>query len=780
MSFAGLSIACVLAAAGAEKPAKAPPLYVLDLTALNGRDLRDPRQAREVWDTLHFVASVQGLSNRDAPRLFLRFMKHPDDFWLTELRRPGHWLATRPVRTLGSIEEMLTVLHQHVRGLVVYNERVAAASNLASTIAGVEDRACLRYDPAPGSLYRRVLATGLPPTRDVLRLFDESGTLRLPGGAPAPSTGSAKCDAYLWAKRRYLDAGRTSGQYMAYYIDAWWLRDPAVSSASNSTLTNHDFFIAQKAMFFDLHVWPEESPVDEPSQKAGTDLQTLRSLLRAQHAAARGKVFHVGGFVPWAWKYTNHGKAGSKHAPVDTEWQYARVISAYNGMMDADALGYSGMANASFYQHFPLRKRYAQHVRPTVADLRRRGLVRPDGTVAPLSFVLFYLGDYDSAAWLNYHLPRWWRDPARGSIPCAWAFNPNLDRRAPHAIHYARTHASEQDWFIAGDCGAGYLNPGMLAAPRGDANLPAGWAAWVEHNVPYFRRYDLSITGFIIDGHAPPMGEAGMNAYLRFSPDGVIGQKMPRQGLHADALPFVRMRTDLSGSPAAAARKVAGMVGLDRPQFLPIRTILQSPTWHRQVMRLAKAAPGGQTLRFVDPYTFFALLKLSERDRAKSRRGPVLPKRGQSVHFVAPRDVRGLSPIAAPDGPFQRGQVAGKPAVHQTADRLAYLYFQTTRQFADDLRADAGVGLSVRAVVLDGRKGQLRLQYDGHDSSSPVDGAYTMARPVELSGTGRWVTVTFELSRPRFAGRQNSGANFRLVNRAGTLAVHSVTVTRTR
>ena len=80
--------------------------------------------------------------------------------------------------------------------------------------------------------------------------------------------------------------------------------------------------------------------------------------------------------------------------------------------MDADALGYSGMVNASFYQHHPLDERYPQNPRPTQNDLSARQLVNDDGSVAPKAFICFYMGDYDSAAWLNLHVPKWWRDTA--------------------------------------------------------------------------------------------------------------------------------------------------------------------------------------------------------------------------------------------------------------------------------------------------------------------------------------------------------------------------------
>ena len=183
-------------------------------------------------------------------------------------------------------------------------------------------------------------------------------------GSPAiPSTGSIKCDAYLWAKHRYLDSGRCSAEVMAFYIDAYWLRDPCRSGLVNCTLSNHDYFISKRAFFFDLGVWPEESSVDEPGQPPGADYRTLQKLLRSMVGRAGGKIFSVGGFLPWAWKYSDYPGAGSRHGGVDSEWQYARLLSAYNGAMDADALGYSAMSNASFYRHFPLAARYPQHRR---------------------------------------------------------------------------------------------------------------------------------------------------------------------------------------------------------------------------------------------------------------------------------------------------------------------------------------------------------------------------------------------------------------------------------
>jgi len=766
------AIACLVAACAVlAAPEGVSPVYTLDLTGLHALDRSDPVQARRAWDTAHLVASLQGIVNRDGPRLFVRFMAHPDDFWFDYLRGEGQWLAGRPAVDVESLDALLRTFADVVHGVVVYDERVAATSNVASTIAGVEDRVCLRFDMSQDSVYSTVMASGLPFAQDAVRLIRDDGAPLFSGegvipGTEIPSSGSAKCDAYLWAKAHYLDEGRCSREYMAYYIDAFWLKRPLESGFDNATLTNHDFFIARKAFFFDLHVWEEESPVDDPNQAPGTDVATLRALMRSMYDLAGGRIVHIGGFTPWAWKYTNHGQAGSAHGGVDTEWKYAQVISAYNGIMDADALGISGMANASFYQHYPLEDRYPQNPRPTREQLVDRGLLDAVGTVAPHTYVCFYMGDYDSAAWFNFHVPKWWQDAAHGETLCTWAFNPNLDRRAPHAMDYVRTHPSANDWFMFGDSGAGYLNPGMLLAENRaeDSALPDGLDAWVAHNRPYADRYDLSITGFIIDGHSPGMGDRGMEAYRQFSPDGIVGQKMPPQGLFRDSLPFIRMKLDLYGSPEQAGARIASMASINRPKFLFIRTILQSPSWHKATMEAACRA--NPDIRFVDPYTFFDLLETYERNKAAGHPAQVPVRR---VSFAAPATREGLAPVSVEDGPFEVGEIGGRAALRQAAEDAArYLYFEVS----DALAASPSTRAKVTVTLFDAAPGKLGIHYGS------AKGDYTEGPFVMRTGTGEWIDAVFELDAPRFEHGENGGADFRLVNAGLDLAVARVEVER--
>ncbi len=750
------------------------PIAYYDMTALNKAELGDPAQARAAWDTAHLVASIQGIVNREGPRLFVRFMEHPDDFWFDYCRGESGWLADRPVETVLSLDALLRRFAGDFEGVVVYDERVAATSNLASTIAGIENRLCLRYDPNPGSIYAAVIAMDLPFARNITRLMNDDGSPMFTGegvipGTDIPSTGSAKCDAHLWAKHHYLDTGKCSREFMAYYIDAYWLKQPASGGLTNATLTNHDFFIANKALFFDLHVWEEESPVDDPGQKPGTDVATLHQLLQSMYRHAGGRVIHIGGFTPWAWKYTNHGNAGSAHGPVDTEWKYAQLISAYTGIMDADALGLSGMANASFYQHFPLEDRYPQNPKPTEASVRERGLLLESGAPAPKAYVCFYMGDYDSAAWLNRQVPEWWEDPAHGETLCTWAFNPNLDRRAPQAMHYVRTHQSPNDWFMFGDSGAGYLNPGMLLEEprRAVSGLPSGLDAWVAHNLSYAKRYGLSITGFVIDGHSPGMGDEGMAAYLKFSADGMAGQKIPPQGVFRGILPYVRMKLDLDGAPRDAGSTIASLAGVNMPKFLFIRTILKSPSWHRDTMNAATAE--NPNVAFVDPYTFFLLVKAFERtkDAAAAERSAV-----SEVAFAAGTVSNGLAPVRVGDGPFAISGEGEAAALRQAKpDGIEYVYFEIAESFSAPFQSAPGQAAVVTVTLLDTAPGELGIHYDSHAGS-----AYREGPRHALAGSGEWREVSFELPDAAFAHGQNGGADFRLVNFRNELVIRRVQV----
>lgn len=549
------------------------------------------------YDTLKLVSALQGLVNHDKPRLLIRFLRaesaegpvNMDDYWLAKMQ--AGWLTHREIRKTSSLKELLERFTAYFQGYVVWDPTVPATSNVAATMCGVERLLPIRHN-SPLISFLDSMGVHIKVKENLVGLFT---------GA---ETGSAKCDAYLWAKRRYLDTGKCNPALMAFYIDAY-TQQPGqpgfqYTDLPNSTLANHDYYIAKKAFFFDLLVWPDEPPVDDPNQPLGTDRNTLVQLLLAQYKNTGGKGFTtIGGFVSWDLKYTNHGPAGGKHEPVPTEWEYVALFSAHNAILDADALGLVCLPNASAYCHHPLKESYTQPAPPQKPALENK------------TYALIYMGDYDSAAWLSRNIPRIWDDPARGKFPIAWAFNPNLSDRVPYVFDHVYATASPNDWFIAGDSGAGYLNPNLLVGKRLDSGLPDALDLWVEHNLHYYRKFDYSITGFVINGFHGTMPLRVQEAYTKFSPDGV-GMQLGFQQALVGETPFITHTSDIypkQDNIDGTADEMATFVGNKRPRFLIFRWILQTPSTMKQVMTSLQERHEAQQWEFCDPHTFFTLYR---------------------------------------------------------------------------------------------------------------------------------------------------------------------------
>lgn len=606
-----------LAMHGADAPENAVVFF--DATQRLALDFNDDRQRRAHWDEMHLIAALQGLVNRDHARLFIRYMRDPDDFWWEQMTKPGGWMASREVAHVNTLDELLARFRDAYNGYVISDETVPATSNLAATIAGCDNLLPLRYDPNEGSLYRHLTeAPGAPPVK--VRLVGEDGAPMFTGTGKIPgtkqgSTGSAKNDAYRWLIENYVNTGKSNPLYMGYYMDSFWLRSAKASRPENSSLCNQDFVIAKRGVMFDLNVWDDEAPVDDPQQPPGTDLATLKKLLRASYDRFGGKgIIHVSGFVPWAYKYTDNVNAawaaGGHHKGVPTEWQYVQILSCFNAYTDADALAFNAMANASFYMHYPLAAHYPQNPKPTRESLTERGILDAKGRIVPRTYISFYSGSYDSAAWLYHKLPEMWRDPARGTLPLTWPFDPNLSERFPLGMAWAREHKTKNDFFVAGDSGAGYLNPSLLLPPRPLSGLPSGLPAWEQYCTRLYRQWDLSLTGFLLEGFGPPLPPAGMDAYARFSPDGVIGQKMAAKGVH-NGMPFLQMNADLKGTPEESAAIILEHINKGPNRFYCFRDVLKTPTWHAQLDQVLRRTLGEQ-IKIVDLYSLMWLVRYSQ------------------------------------------------------------------------------------------------------------------------------------------------------------------------
>lgn len=589
-------------------------IVYMDMRPLLNADHRDSISVLDVWDRLHTVSTLQGIVNRRKPQFYINYVVNGninvDSYWWNKYRAAGEWLHDKDSVSCESVEQAVEMFRKFIKGVVVYDSQVASTANIASAVAGIEDLIAIRYDRRPGSLYNRLVEEGLKlPVKVWLVRPDGSALFTGHGKLPDSnigSSGSQKCDPYLWFLEKYMKTGKCNGRYAGYYQDQKWRDKVFCAPLNHHQLTNHDFFVARRGFFFDLSPWEDEPATDEPQQKPGTDRAVLEKLLeQAYISGKKQKMCYIGGFPEWAYKYTRH--AGGKHGDVETEWHFSELISKYNAFKDADAIGYGALANASFWQHFP-KKKYSQ---PWVTKkrLKERGLIDNEGKVVRgKQYIIIYMGDYDASSWVSQRTPDIWDAPERGQLPMMWCISPVLSERIPHALHYIRRTASTNDYFAAADNGAGYMIPGIAEECDRMEGTHNRIDTWEKHCQRYYRKWGLSVSGFIIDATGPAMQDYALDAYSSFSNNGIVVQKTPVNLLHNN-MPVLGSDYDLTDEDGnKAAQVLVERVHARETPFHWFRCILKSPHWYGQLIKESKRLDPGITL--LSAPEFFELYRM--------------------------------------------------------------------------------------------------------------------------------------------------------------------------
>ncbi len=568
-------------------------MYLLDIsTAVRGMD------SITKYDLFRFTSCLQGLLNREKPTLFLLWEEH-DRFWLDYITSAGKFLEHEPLIPLESFEQLFLTFAGEIRsyGLILWDENVPATLNAATTACGIRGYLPMRAGENAAWI---MSLTGAEVREDLRNRFTGHGTV---WGTDEVSTGSAKCDAYVWALANFMD--ECSDDLLEFSPDGmmWRNSEPFYPDMGNAFVPNMDYAVSRRAFVFDLFCFDDEAPCDDPAQPVGCDCAMLKRILLRQYEKNGGrKITTVSGFNPWHIKYTTHGGKG-KHEPVEVEWHLSEVLSAYNCVKDADAAGYCGLANASVYRHYPLKERYRNRAPKPPAD----------GYDRNKTYMLFYVGDYDSAAWTARFIPRWYRDPALGKLPLMWCFNPNLSDRIPMAFDFIYENYTDNDWFEAGDSGAGYNVPRLLYEPRIYSDLPCGAPVNIAHNKKYFEKFDMSIIGFVINSHHP-FDNRQMYDLAAFAKDGVAANNYGMPSVIVRGTPFTPQTCDIAAEhrdPKEAARQAVDWMNGAHPdrRFHIFRTILVSPTNHAAIYDEIRRLAPERNIELLDPLTFFRYLK---------------------------------------------------------------------------------------------------------------------------------------------------------------------------
>ncbi len=156
----------------------------------------------------------------------------------------------------------------------------------------------------------------------------------------------------------------------------------------------------------------------------------------------------------------------------------------------------------------------------------------------------------------------------------------------------------------------------MLQEPRPISGLPSGLQSWAEHCKPYYEKWGLSITGFIVDGYAPGLNWEGMECYRSFSPNGIVPQKLSSWSMLLGNMPVLRADYDINDvEPKDAA--VAIVNRIREREGLPFhwfRNIIKSPTWYVEVVEELKKID--DSIYLLDAPSFFELLRIYLKETA--------------------------------------------------------------------------------------------------------------------------------------------------------------------
>jgi len=319
---------------------------------------------------------------------------------------------------------------------------------------------------------------------------------------------------------------------------------------------------------------------DGPGVGAGQRV-TLRAFVRAPGAPVQGEI------AIWAMGGTQESAA--KQFTAGADWSEVRV------QLDVQESGHTATRGQLY-----LRTAGANL---DVDDVAFYAGDAASGQVEPANYMLWFVGDYDAAAWIYAFTPKTWDGAGRGIVPLAWDFSGHVATRFPLFFRHALATRTARDYFIGADSGPGYGNPSVMgAAARG---------TWARAGVRAARRLDTSQAWIL--NPLDPFEAQHMDAVAPFCGDGVL--LMSAGGL---STPSLVGQVPVLALDNASGDDVSGLtswiVGATQsqpaaPRFRAMRVVLTPSLDLATVSTGLVQSDGARKLRFVDPFSFFALAR---------------------------------------------------------------------------------------------------------------------------------------------------------------------------
>ena len=525
------------------------------------------------YDESVAIACVQGIMNRESDHKVYIDCNTETDGWLKVLSEDDRWLSDVEWLELTGFEELLKFSKDYLKTVIIWDPEVPATVNVACTMAGVEDGVAMTatmYEK-----YKSVLNSDVV-VKSLVDQFDGS------------VTGSAKIDAYVWAIENYLEKGLCSTDYLCSYIDSYSFRE----SGNTSYTVVRDWGVYHRAFVYDLSPWGDEAPLDDPDQKIGLDKQTLLRIYEYMLNATKDTApFEVCGFFEHQ-KYSQAGdNAASTHGTVKTEWEYAALMTPYNGYHNTCI---DAAYNESFHTLYGVKQ--LENNRPDEDIELEKGVV----------YLCFFMGDYDSTHPVYRYLKTAWDDPRRGELPFAWAINPNLIETYPDLFEYYFETATDNDYFVSDASAAGYFMPSRVPDEL--------WPVVLEHNLKYFNLTEMSIAPMVLDNQG--MTQEDLKWMSQIAPDGIGTVAQQSTYLYEDTVITVLLGGGYDRyDPVVGAQNLEKVVNTQfnksrsGASLCMLRCVWTTPTVICEIVENYQAANPDKEVVVVDIYNYFQLVK---------------------------------------------------------------------------------------------------------------------------------------------------------------------------
>lgn len=525
------------------------------------------------YDESVAIACVQGIMNRESPNKVYLNDRNETPIWLEIMQEEGRWLEGQEFLELSSFTELLELSIDYIKKVIIWDPELPATVNVACTMAGVEDGIVMTqkmYDE-----YKDILVG-----KEVFSLVNMF---------TGEKTGSAKNDAYRWAIENYLETGLCSTDYLCSYIDSYSFR----ASGNTSYTVVRDWGVYHRAFVYDLSPWDDEAPLDDPKQEIGTDYETLTWIYNIMLEQTRDIApYEVCGFFEHQ-KYSAAGNnSASNHGTVATEWQYAKLMTPYNGYHNTciDAAW-----NESFHGLYDGVEQLENN-RPS------ESVELTENTV----YLCFFMGDYDSTHPVYRYLKQAWDDPRRGELPMAWAINPNLIETYPDIIEYYYKTATENDYFVSDASAAGYFMPNQVPKEL--------WPKMLEHNLKYFKLADMSIAPMVLD--TDHMSELALSYMTQIAPDGLGTVSQKKNYMYGDTVITSLLgggydRYDPEKGVKNLSNLINSQIGVSNSGAIlcMLRCVWSTPSVMCEMVELYQEAFPYKNVVVVDIYTYFDLMR---------------------------------------------------------------------------------------------------------------------------------------------------------------------------